>query len=131
MITKTIYFLFWQQTFVLLSLNCNTFYVERPSPLSLGQLHHDIQNQLTYPLNPTPPTTNINNSNTPNNHHNKSTTDHNNQGDGVSDDEDDANKRRGPRTTIKAKQLELLKAAFIATPKPSRHIREKLAADTG
>ena len=53
-------------------------------------------------------------------------------GDGVgSDDEDDVNKRRGPRTTIKAKQLDVLKAAFSATPKPSRHIREKLAADTG
>ena len=49
----------------------------------------------------------------------------------ISDDDDDANKRRGPRTTIKAKQLEVLKSAFIATPKPSRHIREKLAQDTG
>lgn len=48
-----------------------------------------------------------------------------------SDDEDDINKRRGPRTTIKAKQLEVLKSAFLATPKPSRHIREKLAEDTG
>ncbi|XP_059397096.1 LIM/homeobox protein Lhx1-like [Carassius carassius] len=40
-------------------------------------------------------------------------------------------KRRGPRTTIKAKQLETLKAAFIATPKPTRHIREQLAHETG
>ncbi|ESN99167.1 hypothetical protein HELRODRAFT_67495, partial [Helobdella robusta] len=40
-------------------------------------------------------------------------------------------KRRGPRTTIKAKQLETLKAAFAATPKPTRHIREQLARDTG
>ncbi|XP_046840808.1 LIM/homeobox protein Lhx1-like isoform X2 [Xenia sp. Carnegie-2017] len=40
-------------------------------------------------------------------------------------------KRRGPRTTIKAKQLEILKAAFSATPKPTRHMREKLAQDTG
>lgn len=48
-----------------------------------------------------------------------------------SDDEDDINKRRGPRTTIKAKQLEVLKSAFLATPKPSRHIRERLAQDTG
>ena len=40
-------------------------------------------------------------------------------------------KRRGPRTTIKAKQLEVLKAAFNATPKPTRHIREQLAAETG
>ncbi|XP_077995693.1 LIM/homeobox protein Lhx5-like [Glandiceps talaboti] len=40
-------------------------------------------------------------------------------------------KRRGPRTTIKAKQLETLKAAFNATPKPTRHIREQLAQETG
>ena len=40
-------------------------------------------------------------------------------------------KRRGPRTTIKAKQLETLKNAFAATPKPTRHIREQLAQDTG
>ena len=40
-------------------------------------------------------------------------------------------KRRGPRTTIKAKQLEVLKAAFAATPKPTRHIREQLATETG
>lgn len=40
-------------------------------------------------------------------------------------------KRRGPRTTIKAKQLEILKSAFNATPKPTRHIREQLAAETG
>ena len=32
-------------------------------------------------------------------------------------------KRRGPRTTIKAKQLEVLKTAFSQTPKPTRHIR--------
>ncbi|XP_022252942.1 LIM/homeobox protein Lhx1-like, partial [Limulus polyphemus] len=40
-------------------------------------------------------------------------------------------KRRGPRTTIKAKQLEMLKAAFAATPKPTRHTREQLAQETG
>lgn len=40
-------------------------------------------------------------------------------------------KKRGPRTTIKAKQLERLKTAFAATPKPTRHIREQLAIDTG
>jgi len=40
-------------------------------------------------------------------------------------------KRRGPRTTIKAKQLETLKSAFAATPKPTRHIREQLAHETG
>ena len=40
-------------------------------------------------------------------------------------------KRRGPRTTIKAKQLEALKSTFAATPKPTRNIREKLAQETG
>ncbi|CAB3372073.1 Hypothetical predicted protein [Cloeon dipterum] len=40
-------------------------------------------------------------------------------------------KRRGPRTTIKAKQLEILKTAFSQTPKPTRHIREQLAKETG
>ena len=48
-------------------------------------------------------------------------------------DKDDPNgtKRRGPRTTIKAKQLEVLKTAFNQTPKPTRHIREQLAKETG
>uniref|UniRef100_T1JUG1 Uncharacterized protein n=1 Tax=Tetranychus urticae TaxID=32264 RepID=T1JUG1_TETUR len=36
-----------------------------------------------------------------------------------------------PRTTIKAKQLETLKQAFADTPKPTRHIREQLANQTG
>ncbi|CAJ0565725.1 unnamed protein product, partial [Mesorhabditis spiculigera] len=40
-------------------------------------------------------------------------------------------KRRGPRTTIKAKQLETLKNAFATTPKPTRHVREQLAQETG
>jgi len=40
-------------------------------------------------------------------------------------------KRRGPRTTIKAKQLDILKTAFNQTPKPTRHIREQLAKETG
>lgn len=39
-------------------------------------------------------------------------------------------KRRGPRTTIKQKQLEILKAAFMKTPKPTRHVREALAQET-
>ena len=53
--------------------------------------------------------------------------------DGLGADLDDAggNKRRGPRTTIKAKQLEVLKTAFSQTPKPTRHIREQLAKETG
>ena len=48
-------------------------------------------------------------------------------------DKDDPNgtKRRGPRTTIKAKQLEVMKSAFNQTPKPTRHIREQLAKETG
>ncbi|ROK23420.1 LIM/homeobox protein Lhx1 [Anabarilius grahami] len=47
------------------------------------------------------------------------------------DEQNVGGKRRGPRTTIKAKQLEILKAAFSATPKPTRHIREQLAQETG
>lgn len=49
---------------------------------------------------------------------------------GVGDD-GAGGKRRGPRTTIKAKQLEVLKTAFNQTPKPTRHIREQLAKETG
>ncbi|XP_050686691.1 LIM/homeobox protein Lhx1-like [Eriocheir sinensis] len=49
----------------------------------------------------------------------------------LADDEKGGNKRRGPRTTIKAKQLEILKTAFASTPKPTRHIREQLAKETG
>jgi len=61
-----------------------------------------------------------------------------------SDDEDDDRKeadydgelakdgkRRGPRTTIKAKQLEVLKTCFDQNPKPTRQVREQLAKDTG
>ena len=40
-------------------------------------------------------------------------------------------KRRGPRTTIKAKQLEMLKSAFGLAPKPTRQARERLAKETG
>ncbi|KAH0998423.1 hypothetical protein HUJ05_010927, partial [Dendroctonus ponderosae] len=47
------------------------------------------------------------------------------------DDSGAGSKRRGPRTTIKAKQLEILKTAFSQTPKPTRHIREQLAKETG
>ncbi|XP_044577613.1 LIM/homeobox protein Lhx5-like isoform X5 [Cotesia glomerata] len=49
---------------------------------------------------------------------------------GGSGDGGAGSKRRGPRTTIKAKQLEILKTAFSATPKPTRHIREQLAKET-
>ncbi|XP_018912338.2 LIM/homeobox protein Lhx5 isoform X2 [Bemisia tabaci] len=47
------------------------------------------------------------------------------------DDGNSGSKRRGPRTTIKAKQLDILKTAFAQTPKPTRHIREQLAKETG
>ncbi|CAH1392732.1 unnamed protein product [Nezara viridula] len=47
------------------------------------------------------------------------------------EDGNSGSKRRGPRTTIKAKQLEILKTAFAQTPKPTRHIREQLAKETG
>ncbi|CAH1801750.1 unnamed protein product [Owenia fusiformis] len=50
---------------------------------------------------------------------------------GEGQDNSAGGKRRGPRTTIKAKQLETLKSAFTATPKPTRHIREQLAKETG
>ena len=46
-------------------------------------------------------------------------------------DETNREKRRGPRTTIKAKELEMLKNAFNQSPKPTRHVREQLARDTG
>lgn len=42
----------------------------------------------------------------------------------------DGNQKR-PRTTITAKQLEVLKAAYLASPKPTRHTREQLAQETG
>lgn len=42
----------------------------------------------------------------------------------------DGNQKR-PRTTITAKQLDVLKAAYSVTPKPSRHKREELAQETG
>lgn len=42
---------------------------------------------------------------------------------------DSGNKR--PRTTITAKQLDTLKRAYQSSPKPARHIREKLSVDTG
>merc|ERR1712183_141824 len=40
-------------------------------------------------------------------------------------------RRRGPRTTIKAKQLEVLKNCFDQNPKPTRLMREQLAKETG
>jgi len=35
-----------------------------------------------------------------------------------------------PRTTITTRQLEILKAAYAASPKPSRHIREQVSTGT-
>merc|ERR1711971_655403 len=40
-------------------------------------------------------------------------------------------KRRGPRTTIKAKQLDVLRKVFDQNPKPTRLIREQVAKETG
>jgi len=48
-----------------------------------------------------------------------------------SDDKNCEIRRRTPRTTIKASQLDSLKATFTITPKPSRQMREKLAECTG
>ena len=49
------------------------------------------------------------------------------------DDKNDCKdgKRRGPRTNITSKQLEVLKNMFNQTPKPTRLMREQLAKDTG
>merc|ERR1711974_14690 len=54
--------------------------------------------------------------------------------DGDSDSDkkgDKESKRRGPQTTIKAKQLEVLRNVFSQTPKPTRLMREQLAKETG
>lgn len=53
------------------------------------------------------------------------------EGEELCSSQSSSSKKRGPRTTIKAKQLDMLKSAFIATPKPTRHRREQLAKDTG
>ncbi len=49
------------------------------------------------------------------------------------DDKNDCKdgKRRGPRTNITSKQLEVLKNMFNQTPKPTRLMREQMAKDTG
>ncbi|KAK6039309.1 homeobox domain protein, partial [Cooperia oncophora] len=47
------------------------------------------------------------------------------------DDESKFLKRRGPRTTIKQNQLDVLNRIFSSTPKPSKHARAKLALETG
>jgi hypothetical protein len=40
-------------------------------------------------------------------------------------------KKRGPRTNIASKQLEVLKNVFNASPKPTRLMREQMAKETG
>ena len=60
--------------------------------------------------------------------------DHDDMDKDLDDDEKKEGKdgrRRGPRTTIKAKQLEVLKNCFDQNPKPTRLMREQLAKDTG
>ena len=53
-------------------------------------------------------------------------------GDETDDEEDKKDgKRRGPRTNISSKQLEILKNVFNQSPKPTRMSREQLAKDTG
>ena len=54
------------------------------------------------------------------------------EGDGEGDDKKECKdgKRRGPRTNITAKQLEMLKNVFNTNPKPTRLMREQLAKDT-
>ncbi|KJH42609.1 homeobox domain protein [Dictyocaulus viviparus] len=47
------------------------------------------------------------------------------------DDDSKFLKRRGPRTTIKQNQLDVLNRIFSSTPKPSKHARAKLALETG
>ncbi|XP_074601328.1 LIM/homeobox protein Lhx1-like [Brevipalpus obovatus] len=83
-------------------------------------------------VSPPPPAMNPNSnpSNASSNSNNSSS--NNNSGNGNNGDENTpGTKRRGPRTTIKAKQLETLKQAFERHPKPSRHVREDLANQTG
>ncbi|UMM30261.1 hypothetical protein L5515_012217 [Caenorhabditis briggsae] len=47
------------------------------------------------------------------------------------DDDSRMLKRRGPRTTIRQNQLDVLNEMFSNTPKPSKHARAKLALETG
>lgn len=50
---------------------------------------------------------------------------------GVSEYDLDSSSSKRPRTTISAKQLEALKRAYNDSPKPARHVREQLSAETG
>ncbi|KAI6226904.1 hypothetical protein M3Y95_00670500 [Aphelenchoides besseyi] len=46
-------------------------------------------------------------------------------------EDDKFSKRRGPRTTIKQNQLDVLNRVFANSPKPSKHVRAKLANECG
>merc|ERR1739842_134682 len=46
-------------------------------------------------------------------------------------DSEKEGKKRGPRTTIRAKQLDVLRNVFEQTPKPTRLMREQVAKETG
>ncbi len=50
---------------------------------------------------------------------------------GTADYDLDSASSKRPRTTISAKQLEALKQAYNDSPKPARHVREQLSAETG
>uniref|UniRef100_A0A0K0DUE3 Homeobox domain-containing protein n=1 Tax=Strongyloides stercoralis TaxID=6248 RepID=A0A0K0DUE3_STRER len=52
-------------------------------------------------------------------------------GEMCSDDSNNLLKRRGPRTTIKQSQLDVLNKTFLISPKPSKHARAKLSLETG
>ena len=92
----------------------------KSSPMSASSLNSDTgANASGDPLSVSSPGTNLTNNNSNSNSGNNN------------DDNASGTKRRGPRTTIKAKQLETLKQAFAETPKPTRHIREQLATQTG
>ena len=123
---------------------------ECPSPIKMEPVHPTDQIQMklenglcdALPTSPPSPDINMNCSTTSGPGSDESVDINDNVSCGDINDNDDQNdqngnhsgpgsKRRGPRTTIKAKQLEILKAAFNATPKPTRHIREQLATETG
>lgn len=48
-----------------------------------------------------------------------------------SDNDSGLLKRRGPRTSIRQEQLEVLNDVFTTSPKPSKHARAKLSIQTG
>ena len=64
------------------------------------------------------------------NEHDESDKENDDDKDGDDKKECKDGKRRGPRTNITAKQLEMLKNIFNQNPKPTRLMREQLAKDT-